>query len=111
MDYNNITFENLPQAVSFLISKVTHLEQLYKAPPPVEQNQWLSIDELCEYLPGKPAKATIYGKVHKREIPHKKEGKRLVFLKSDIDEWLNSKERKTISEIRLEAIQSQSKRS
>lgn len=66
-------------------------------------DRWFSIDELCEYLPGKPAKATIYGKVHLREIPHKKFGKRLAFLKSEIDSWLNSKGRKTVSEIEAEA--------
>ncbi len=112
MDFTKVTFETLPQAVSTLISKVDYLEQLFKAQAQLntENTQWLSIDELCNYLPGKPAKATIYGKVHKREIPHKKIGKRLVFLKSDIDEWINSQGRKTITEIRLEATKSQTKK-
>jgi len=68
-----------------------------------ETDQWFSLDELCEYLPGNPAKATLYGKVHRREMPHKKVGKRLMFLKSEIDDWLKSHGRKTVSEIEAEA--------
>jgi len=98
---SKITFNDIPLAISELISKVDNLEKilLTQITSKKEQNKWFSIDELCEYLPGKPTKAYIYTKVHRREIPHKKVGKRLVFLKSDIDEWLNAQNRKTISEI------------
>jgi len=68
-----------------------------------DQDRWFSLEELQGYIPGNPAKATIYGWVHAREIPHKKFGKRLAFLKSEIDEWLKSKRRRTVSEIREEA--------
>lgn len=93
------TEEELSAIVSRTIEKYVSIVK------PTEQptDRWFSIDELCEYLPGKPAKATIYGKVHLREIPHKKFGKRLAFLKSEIDSWLNSKGRKTASEIEAEA--------
>ena len=74
-----------------------------------EADQWFSLDELCEYLPGNPAKATIYGYVHRRAIPHKKLGKRLMFLRSEIDAWLKSKDRKTVEVIEAEADQYLSK--
>src|SRR5688572_10897820 len=98
----NLTFENLPVAVSKLLEKVTHLESLLTnqaSQTAPATDRWFSLDELCAYLPGKPAKATIYGKVHSREIPHKKVGKRLAFLKSEIDNWLKGQGRKTSSEI------------
>lgn len=101
-----ITFETLPAAVAELLHKVSSIERqlsITTDSPEQPTDRWLSIDELCEYLPGKPAKATIYGKVHLREIPHKKFGKRLAFRKSEIDSWLNSKGRKTVSEIEAEA--------
>jgi len=66
---------------------------------PKETNHWLSIDELSNYLPGNPSKASLYAKVHSRSIPHKKMGKRLAFLKSEIDEWIMSHDRKTTSEV------------
>lgn len=67
-----------------------------------EADRWFDIDQLCEYLPGKLAKSTVYAKIHNRTIPHKKVGKRLAFLKSEIDAWLKSKGRKTIQEIEAE---------
>ncbi len=51
-------------------------------------DRWLSLTELIEYLPSKPAPATIYGWVSKKTIPYHKCGKRLSFLKSEIDEWV-----------------------
>ncbi|GAB3719815.1 hypothetical protein GCM10027592_63450 [Spirosoma flavus] len=71
----------------------------------VETNRWFSIEELSNYLPGNPAVTTLYGKVQRREIPHKKMGKRLVFLKSEIDQWLKEQHRKSRSEINTSAEQ------
>lgn len=72
---------------------------------PPEKDQWLSIDELVEYLPGNPSKATIYGKVHRNEVPHKKFGKRLVFLKSEIDQFIENHHQSTNEEIEERANQ------
>jgi len=68
-------------------------------------DRWLSIEELCTYLPDKPAIPTVYGWVHKNLIPfNKNEGrKRLRFRKSKIDTWLESGRKKTFKEIREEA--------
>lgn len=41
----------------------------------------------------------IYGLVSNREIPHLKKGKRLYFLRSDIDTRLSPGRRKTVKEI------------
>lgn len=101
MEIKPLTLEQLPAAFSeFLYRFDTFVKQHSVTSTQSAQpaDRWMSLDELCDYLPGKPAKATIYGKVHLREIPHKKMGKRLAFLKSDIDTWLNSKGRKTIAE-------------
>lgn len=72
---------------------------------PSEADRWFDIEEVCLYLPSKPARATIYHKVHFNEIPfHKGTGeKKLRFLKSEIDTWLNQGKRKSNSEIRNEA--------
>jgi len=107
MALQKITHDNLPEAVTQLTVDISEIRQLLierSNQPQTNTDRWLSLDELCDYLPGKPAKATIYGKVHLREIPHKKMGKRLAFLKSDIDTWLNSKSRKTIAETTMDAV-------
>lgn len=109
MKNKEITFEELPQAVSYLIEKVESLEKVlqnneekrYKT-----ENRWFNIDELIDYLPDKPAKATVYGWVSTRQIPYHKgnSGKRLRFLQAEIDEWLFEGKRKTESEFNEEAL-------
>jgi len=58
----------------------------------VESEQWLNLTDLCNYLPGKPKKVTVYKWVRKRLIPfHKSPGqKKLRFSKSEIDNWLKT---------------------
>ncbi len=51
---------------------------------------WYSLSELCSYLPEKPAKSTVYNWVNSSSIPFYKRGKRLYFLKSEIDRWLSA---------------------
>ncbi|GAB4047892.1 helix-turn-helix transcriptional regulator [Spirosoma litoris] len=67
------------------------------------EDRWLTIEELSSYLPGKPAVTTLYSKVQHREIPHKRMGKRLVFLKSEVDDYLKNQRCKTRMEINTEA--------
>ena len=64
-----------------------------------DAERFMTIDELCDYLPYKPIRATIYKKARLRLIPHAKQGKNLVFLKSEIDEWLISGKVKTVKEL------------
>lgn len=71
----------------------------------VKTDRWLSVEELRDYLPGKPAVTTLYRKVQRREIPFKRMSKRLVFLQSDVDQWLQGKHCKTQDEINATAEQ------
>jgi excisionase family DNA binding protein len=53
-----------------------------------EPEQWFDLSELCQYHPDKPSRATVYGWVSMGIIPVHKGGKKLRFLKSEIDNWL-----------------------
>lgn len=55
-------------------------------------DKWMDLTELCSYIPGNPAKPTIFARMS--EIPHHKKGKQLYFLKSEIDEWLKTGRKK-----------------
>lgn len=66
-------------------------------------DRWFDLNELCFYHPDKPTKATTYGWVHAGTIPVHKSGKKLRFLKSEIDEWLKQGRKKTFSEIASDA--------
>lgn len=85
-----ITFEQLPRAVSQIredISLIKHLLLERSHSEPIA-DQWLDLAELCDYLPDKPAKSTLYNYVSTNTIPYHKGGKKLRFLRSEIDKWL-----------------------
>ena len=102
------TFEQLPKAVTQLFDKLDNIERLLlnnSNQPQPDPERWLNLSELCEYLPDKPVKPTVYGWVHQRVIPNHRRGKKLYFLKSEIDTWLKAGRKKTIAETASEADQ------
>jgi predicted DNA-binding transcriptional regulator AlpA len=106
MESNPITFDQLPAYVYQLGRKVDDLTALLRSQNEHGQStpdRWFSIEELSDYLPGKPAVTTLYGKVQRREIPFSRKGKRLAFLKSEIDLWLQSGRVKTSAELETQA--------
>ena len=80
-------------------SKQVHSEQ------PTETDRWFDLNELCIYHPDKPSKHTVYGWVNAASIPVHKGGKKLRFLKSEIDNWLRQGRKKTLAEIANDAEQ------
>ena len=70
-----------------------------------EADRWFDLNELCNFLPDKPAKPTVYGWVHTGLIPCHKGQKKLRFLKSEIDNWLKQGRKKTLAETASEANQ------
>ena len=104
---NDISFNDVPRAVAHLINKVENIETLLSATQPQaqESDQWLNLNDLCNYHPDRPAKPTVYAWIGQRSIPYHKKGKKLMFLKSEIDAWLKDGRRKTAAEIQTEAQQ------
>lgn len=89
-----ITFDNMPDALGEILNRLGNLESLVSNMtssncPPVVEEQRFNITELCEYLPMKPKKQTVYGWVSAKppKIPYHKKGE-LYFIKSEIDTWL-----------------------
>ncbi len=102
----DLRFEELPNLIGVLISKVEDLEKTLKQTmfsttkqSDASDDKWFTLDELREYLPEHPARATIYAWVHSRTIPHHKGSKCLRFRKSEIDEWIVKGKRKSESEL------------
>jgi excisionase family DNA binding protein len=103
-----ITFDQLPQAVTQLHEKLDNIERLLLEKSTESHNEpdkWFDLTELCDYLPDKPTKPTVYGWVHSGIIPAHKGQKKLRFLKSEIDNWLKSGRKKTLAESSSEADQ------
>jgi len=103
--FTPIRLSELETLVQNSVRKVLSETSKQKQEPQPETDRWFTIEELCEYLPDKPAKSTIYGYIHSMSIPFHKTTKRLRFLKSEIDTWLKSGKRQTVSEIEAEADQ------
>ena len=102
---NEISFNDMPKALAYLISKVDRLETLLSVSK-LEQphsDKWFNLQELCSYLPDKPARQTVYGWIGQKLIPYHKKGKKLQFLKSEIDAWLIGDKHKSVSELRADA--------
>lgn len=100
-----LTFEQLPQAVTTLIKEISELKSLVierQDQEPIDQpEQPLTIQQAAEFL--SLSVATLYNKVSKNEIPVMKQGKRLYFSRTELFEYLKEGRIKTVSEIEAEA--------
>ncbi len=102
----NLTLETLPKAFTQLTNEVGEIKRLLlekSNEQPTETDRWFDLNELCIYHPDKPSKPTVYGWVNVGTIPVHKGGKKLRFLKSEIDNWLRQGRKKTLVEIASEA--------
>ena len=84
-----LSFDSIPKSLKELNDKVDRLLAVQEQPEE-EKDRFFSLKQLISYLPEQPAKATVYGWVARRQVPYKKEGKKLLFKKSEIDEWLEN---------------------
>ena len=82
---DNITFDQLPQAVSMLIEKVGLLtERVEKFL--CEAHTLLSLNEVAKLL-GKSA-STIYAMTSDKRIPYHKRGNKLYFFEDEVIAWI-----------------------
>lgn len=94
-----ITFDKLPEAVGQLLDKVNHIEQLLgQQNQPPDQDELLNIQKAAKFLD--LAVPTLYSKVSRKEIPVNKQGKRLYFYKSELENWIKQGRKKTADELR-----------
>jgi excisionase family DNA binding protein len=107
MDSIEINHNNMPAAMMQLFVKLDRIEKLMlqsklQAAPAPKADPWLSLQQLCDHLPSKPAKQTVYGWICHKSIPFHKKGKRVFFSLAEIDAWLASGRNQTMQEIASE---------
>lgn len=87
---DNITFEQLPQAVSLLIEKVRQLadkvEEALGNTTQQKGRRLLGLDDVATLL-GKSA-STIYTMTSEKRIPYHKRGNKLYFFEDEIIGWI-----------------------
>lgn len=101
----NLTFDQLPKAVTMLTKEVSELKRLLiekQEQPTTEQpEQLLTIQEAAYLL--HLTVSTIYSKHSKGELPGVcKRGKRLYFSKQSLIEWVKEGRKKSNAEIEQE---------
>ena len=113
-----ITFEGMPKAMTLMIKKLDELankvESLKEKAEAAPLDEWMNLKELCAYLPNHPAEQTVYGWTSTLQIPFHKRGKRIMFLKSEIETWLHDGKVRSQHELAQEAalyVKSKRKRS
>ena len=101
------SLEEMPRGLSLLIEKVDSLQKtvntLRHKLQANDSPRWMNIDEFCAYHPSHPKKQTVYEWVSKKTIPYHKMTKELMFLQSEIDEWLKSGAQKSEDDLMCEA--------
>ncbi|HEY1196193.1 helix-turn-helix domain-containing protein [Flavobacterium sp.] len=105
MDINNISFEDLPKAVSYLAREIAEIKLLIQNVQVFEskaKSNPIGIEEASR-LVGK-AKPTIYALVRQRRIPCYKYGKKLYFFEEELLEWISKGKKKTIQELESEVL-------
>jgi excisionase family DNA binding protein len=103
-----LTFDDLPQAVAKILEIVQFMMKCMQDNDGNKNkdeliDRWFNVRELMDYLPTHPSLSDIYAKTHNRTIPFHKSGKRILFRKSEIDEWLLSNQSKTLKQMTEEA--------
>ena len=90
MSEKELTFNDLPSAVAYLIQSVDEIKATLgqMSPRSSFNEEWLGVEQLIQYLPDKPAKTTIYNWSAQGIIPSHRVGKRLGFKISEIDDWI-----------------------
>lgn len=98
-----LTFEQLPAAVTNLTKEISEIKTLLLLKVEHQNNEksdeWLDLNTLVKYDPAKRGKSTWYSKISRGEVPYHKKGKKVFFLKSEIDNWLKSGRKLTNDEV------------
>jgi excisionase family DNA binding protein len=87
-----------------ILDKLNNIESLIKElkiqnqPAPIEI---MNINQVADYIG--VAKSTIYKYTACRMIPHSKQGKKIYFKKSELDEWITKNKVMTQEEIEIKA--------
>lgn len=99
---DKLSFEDLPEAVGMILEKLDALQASIAGQTAVEakEQEPMNIDCAAAFLG--LAKATLYSKVCRGEIPAFKLGKKLLFDRSELHSYLLSNRTRTNFHLRME---------
>jgi excisionase family DNA binding protein len=102
---HNLTFDQLPQAVTMLTKEVSELKRLFiinqERQPTEQPEKLLNVQEAAQFL--SLTVPTIYSKVSRGELPVMKRSKRLYFSSKELLAYLKGGRKMSNAEIEAEA--------
>ena len=97
----NNPFAEIEVRLSNIENLILDLKHQPKQVSTEQTEQLLTIQQASEFL--NLSVPTLYGYVHRSEIPVMKKSKRLYFSKKELFAWVKTGRKKTVSEITAEA--------
>lgn len=83
----NPSFEKMPECLSHIIRKINDIELAYKTK--LQEEQFLDMKSAADFL--HLSVSRLYTLCQKRNVPYIKMGKRLLFVKADLINFMKSK--------------------
>lgn len=99
-----ITHNELPKAVSQILNRVIHIEHFLLEQGKknqIDENELLTVQDAANFL--RLSVPTVYGLIHRGELPVMKRSKRCYFYRSELLKYLQQGRKKTKAEITQEA--------
>ena len=97
----NIVLISIPETTirNIVEQAVENAMAKYKALPEQPANKIVDLNGLLKARPFIGSRSTIYKKISKGIIPHSKRGKKVYFDLEEVDAWLISNKKKTVSDL------------
>lgn len=103
MEAVTITQITPPELETLIENSIRKVLSGQTATTPTETDQQLTIKQAGDFL--NLSVHTLYGYVHRADIPVCKRGKRLYFSKQELTDWIRAGRKKTFTETAIEAQQ------
>ena len=94
---NNIILTTPSELERIIAQAIEKALQFMKPTEQDNSNLYIGIEEASTLV--SLSINTVYGKVSRREIPHYKRGKKLYFLKDELQKWIGSEKVLSVEEV------------
>ena len=97
-----LSFDELPLKVEQVWQELLNIKALLIERTDISEPEsiWMTMEEVMRYDPAKRKRSTWYKMTANGEVPFRKNGKKLYFLRAEIDRWLNKKKIQSNDELK-----------
>ena len=88
---NTYSFNDVPRALTEIRQEMADLKRMlldFQKPSQSEEDRWMNIEEVREYIPFHPAEQTVYGWTSENQIPFHKIKKNLYEIQREAEAYV-----------------------